>query len=46
MHRDYAKVDNSQVNHQESIIEMEGKLQQQVISILIDPYSNYSYISP
>lgn len=39
-------MDYRQVDHQTSIIEMEGKLCDQVISILIDFRSNYSYISP
>ena len=42
----YAAVDNRQVEHQSSIIEMEGKLHDQVVYILIDIGSNYSYISP
>lgn len=44
--RIYATVDNMQVDHQASIIEMEGKLCDQVVSIFIDPGSNYNYISP
>eukprot|EP00253_Pinus_taeda_P027395 PITA_27395 len=43
--RIYAVVDNRQANHQASIIEMDGKLCDQVVSILIDPRSNYSYIN-
>ena len=39
-------MDNKQAEHEASIIEMEGKLCDQVISILIDPRSNYSYVSP
>ena len=42
----YAALDNKQEDHQTSIIEMNGKLCDQVISILIDPGSNYSYVSP
>jgi len=34
------------VDHQASIIDMEGKLYDQVVSILIDPRSNYSYVNP
>ena len=39
-------MENGHAEHQESIIEMDGKLCDQVISILIDPGSNYSYGSP
>ena len=39
-------MDNRQAEHQEFIIEMEDKLCDQVISILIDPRYNYSYASP
>jgi len=38
-------LDKKYVNHRPSIIEMDGKLCDQVISILIDPGSNYSYVS-
>jgi len=34
------------VDHQASIIEMEGKLCDLVVSIFIDPRSNYIYVSP
>ena len=44
--RIYAALDNIQADHQASIIEMEGKLCDQVVSILIDPRSNYSYVNP
>ena len=33
-------------DHQASIIEMHGKIFDQVVSILIDPRSNYSYVNP
>jgi len=39
-------VDNRQADHQAWIIEMDDKLCDQVISILIDLGSNYSYINP
>ena len=42
----YILLDNKQANHEESIIEMEHKLCDQVVSILIDPGSNYSYVNP
>ena len=44
--RIYASLDNKQVDQHAYIIEMEGKICDQVVSILIDPGSNYSYISP
>ena len=42
----YAVVDSKQAKNQASIIEMDGKISDQVISILIDLGSNYSYVSP
>ena len=42
----YATLDKKQAKHQASINEMDDKLCDQVIFILIDPGSNYSYISP
>ena len=39
-------VGHRQVDHMASIIEMDGNIYDQVVSILIDPRSNYSYISP
>ena len=44
--RIYVVVDNRQANSQELIIEMDGKLCDQVVSILIDPGSKYSYSNP
>eukprot|EP00253_Pinus_taeda_P005974 PITA_05974 len=38
--------DNKQAYHQASIIEMDDKLYDQVVSILIEPGSNYSYGNP
>lgn len=43
--RIYAVVEKYQVYHHASIIEMEGKLCNQIISIIIDPISNHIYIS-
>ncbi len=37
-------MDNRQEEHQASIIDMESNLCDQVISIFIDPGSNYSYV--
>ena len=36
---------NKKADHQASIIEMDGKICDQVVCILIDPRSNYSYIN-
>ena len=41
----YVALDNKKVDHQASIIEMEGKLCDWIVFILIDPGSNYSYVS-
>lgn len=38
-------MDITQVDHQASIIDMEGKLSDQVLYIFIDHKSNYSYIN-
>jgi len=43
--RIYADVYNKQEDHKESIIEIEGKLYGQVVSILIDPGSIYIYVN-
>jgi hypothetical protein len=42
----YATLDNRQVDHQYSVVEMEGMIANQLVSILIDPGSNMSYVSP
>ena len=41
-----ATLDNKQADHQETVIEMDGKLCDQVVSILVDPGSNYGNVSP
>jgi len=38
-------MDNRQVDHQTSIIKMEGNLYDQIVSILTNPRSNNIYIS-
>jgi len=38
-------LDNRQEYHQESIIEMDAKIYDQVVYILINPGSNYSYVN-
>ena len=42
----YATVDNKQADHQASVVEMEGMITNHLVSILIDPGSNLSYIAP
>jgi hypothetical protein len=42
----YAALDARQVDHQYSVVEMEGMLSTRLVSILIDPGSNLSYVSP
>ena len=41
-----AALDNRQTYYQTSMVEVEGKLNQIPISILIDPGASLSYISP
>jgi hypothetical protein len=42
----YAALDNRQADHQASVVEMEGMITNHLVSILIDPGSNLSYVSP
>jgi hypothetical protein len=42
----YAALDNRQVDHQASVVEMEGMIYNHLVSISIDPSSNLSYVSP
>jgi hypothetical protein len=42
----YVALDNRQANHQASVVEMEGMISNHLVSILIDPGSNLSYVSP
>jgi hypothetical protein len=44
--RIYAVVENRQEDHQAFVVELEGIISKQPISILIDPGSNLSYVSP
>jgi hypothetical protein len=41
----YVALDNRQVNHQASVVEMEGMIANHLVSILIGPGSNLSYVS-
>jgi len=42
----YAIVENQQTNHPDFVVDMEGIITKQPISIIIDPGFNISYISP
>jgi hypothetical protein len=42
----YAALDNNQVDHQASMVEIEGMIFNHLVSVLIDPGSNLSYIAP
>ena len=42
----YAALKNRQEDHQSTMVEFAGKIGQQSISILIDPGSTHSYITP
>jgi hypothetical protein len=46
MPRIYATLDNNQSDHQASVVEMEGMIANRLVSILIDPVSNLSYVAP
>ena len=46
MPRINAALENRQADYQTSMVEVEGKINQTPISILIDPGSSLSYISP
>jgi hypothetical protein len=42
----YAALDNNQADHQASVVEIEGMIFDCLVSVLIDPGSNLSYIAP
>jgi hypothetical protein len=44
--RIYAALDNKQVEFQSHMIEVEGKINDQPISILIDSGASHSYLDP
>jgi hypothetical protein len=46
MPRIYAALDNKQVEYQSHMIEVEGKIDNQPIAILIDSGASHSYIDP
>ena len=44
--RIYAALEDRQEDHQSTVVEVAGKIVEQSISILIEPTSTHSYISP
>jgi hypothetical protein len=42
----YVALDNNQAAHQASMVEIEGMIINHLVSVLIDPGSNLSYIAP
>ena len=46
MHRINAAIDGRQANHQSSVVEIEGKINDTRIFVLIDPLATLSYITP
>jgi hypothetical protein len=39
-------LDNRQASHQTLVVEMEGMISNHLVSILIDPVSNFNYVAP
>ena len=44
--RIYAALEDRQADHQSAVVEVAGKIVEQSVSILIDPGSTHSYITP
>ena len=44
--RIYAALEDHQADHQSTVVEVAGKIVKQFVSILIDPGSTHSYITP
>ena len=44
--RIYAALEDRQADHQSTVVEVAGKIVEQSVSILIDPGSTHSYITP
>ena len=44
--RIYASLEDCQADHQSTMVEVAGKIVEQSVSILIDPSSTHSYITP
>ena len=42
----YAALEDHQADHKSTVVEVSGKIVEQSISILIDPGSTHSYITP
>ena len=42
----YTALEGRQTDHQSTVVEVEGKIDKQFVSILIDPGSTHSYITP
>jgi hypothetical protein len=42
----YSALDNKHVDHQGSVVKMEGMISNHLVSILIELGSNWSYVSP
>jgi hypothetical protein len=42
----YTTLDNRKVDHQGLVVDMEGMISNHLVSILIDPSSNWSYVAP
>jgi hypothetical protein len=46
LHKINAVMDGQQVDHQSTIVEVEGKINNNHVSVLIDPWDTLSYVSP
>ena len=46
MPQTYAALDNRQDDHQDLVVDMDGTIANHLVSILIDPNSNLSYVAP
>jgi hypothetical protein len=46
LHQINAEIDGRQADHQSSVVEIEGKIHDTRISVLIEPGSMLSYITP
>ena len=44
--RIYAALEDRQADHQSAVVEVAGKIVEKYVSILIDPDSTHSYITP
>ena len=44
--RIYAALEDCQADHQSTVIEVEGKIAEQSVYVLIEPGSTHSYITP